>query len=330
MRFLLKLFLVLLLIYGTFWLFSLKSYPVTFGLSFDIEYTKYLGLDWKKAYQSILTDLRPSYIRLSAPWNQIEGSEKKFDFSELDYLVKEAQKNNVKIVLAVGQKVPHWPECHYPEWVKEIPTKDERKPKLLNYVETVVNRYKSNPAIEFWQVENETFISFTFGECKIFDTTAITDEIALVRKLDPTHKILVTDSGELSTWYPAAKTADLFGTTLYRVARTPNKGFIIKYDWLPAAFYKARAKIFGLKHENFFVSELQAEPWFLHGGVLDNPVNEHTQTFDLKRFRKNITYTEHVGASRAYLWGVEWWYWMKEKHNDPTYWNEAREIMKKK
>jgi len=36
-------------------------------------------------------------------------------------------------------------------------------------------------------------------------------EIALVRAKDPSRKVIVTDSGELSFWISAAKRADILG-----------------------------------------------------------------------------------------------------------------------
>jgi hypothetical protein len=325
-RFIVKSLILILIVYGIFWLFSIRTYSVTFGLSFDVAYAKYLKLDWKKVYEGIVTDLHPQTIRLSAPWDTIESTKGVYDFTDLDYEFTMAKDHHVKVLLVIGQKVPHWPECHFPEWAKEYP-RDTRQPELLKYVKEVVTRYKNNPALELWQVENEPFISFTFGECSRFDTIAVAMEIDLVRKLDTTHKILVTDSGELSTWYPAAKSGDLFGTTLYRVVRDPN-GMIWKYDWLPAAFYKMKAKLLGLNHDNFFVAELQAEPWFLNGGANDNTLEQQKETFDINRFEKNISYAQHLGASRAYLWGAEWWYWMKEKQDDASYWDYAKNILK--
>jgi len=28
-----------------------------------------------------------------------------------------------------------------------------------------------------------------------------------------------------------------------------------------------------------------------------------------------------------YLWGSEWWYWLKEKQNDPKIWEEAKNLI---
>ena len=326
-RFIFKTLAIILVIYGIFWLFSIKSYPTSFGISFDDRYATSLGLDWKKTYQAMLHDLKPQFVRIPARWSDIEREENTYSWSTTDYLIKEAGKNNVKVTLVMGQKVPRWPECFFPEWSMFL-TPTERKEALLDYVKATINRYKNNPAIEIWQVENEPFISFAFGECKFFDKSVVKEEVALVRSLDSKHKILITDSGELSTWYPAAKTGDFFGTTLYRVIRDPN-GNIWNYDLLPAAFYKLKAKLLGLSHDKFFVAELQAEPWYASGDANDNSLTDQAKTFDLDRFKKNISYAQHLNASRAYLWGVEWWYWMKEKHGDATYWEEAKGVVKK-
>ncbi|MFA4931278.1 MAG: hypothetical protein WC570_05445 [Patescibacteria group bacterium] len=45
---------------------------------------------------------------------------------------------------------------------------------------------------------------------------------------------------------------------------------------------------------------------------------------NLDRLEKNFDYASRVGFSRAYLWGVEWWYWMKETNNDPSFWEAVK------
>ena len=201
----------------------------------------------------------------------------------------------------------------------------EARAHLLRYVSAVVNRYKDHPALELWQVENEAFINFKFGECEGFDESAVEDELAIVRSLDTNHKIVMTDSGELSTWRKPSQLSDIFGTTLYRIVRTPS-GFIWSYDWLPAGFYKLKARLLGLSHQDFFVAELQAEPWFVGGDPTNTPIEEQEKTMNVKRIQKHIDYAERVGSSRAYLWGVEWWYWMKEVGGDDGFWGVVREL----
>jgi hypothetical protein len=323
---LLAVFAFLLFIYLLLWAFSTKKYPVEFGISFEHEYATYLELDWKKTYKSILSELKPAYVRISAKWEDVEPKENFYSFEKLDFLMNEAAKANTKVTLVIGQKTPRWPECHAPTWANSLEG-NPRKEKILAYEKMVIERYKNHPALEIWQVENEPFILFPFGECIAYDKNLIYEEIALVKNLDPERKTLVTDSGELSLWYPANKTGDIFGTTLYRVVRAPNNA-IVNYDWVPPAFYKVKAFILGIKSQSFFVSELQEEPWF-NGDSLTTPLSIQEETMSPERFKKNVEYTKKIGASRAYLWGVEWWYWMKEKQNDPTYWDLSKEVFRK-
>jgi len=301
---------------------SQKQYDVKFGVSFSPEYAQSLGMDPKSVYNQILTDLKPKYLRLSIPWSRVETKKDSYFFSDVDYYMDEAEKHNVKVLLALGQKVPRWPECYIPEWTKTMPIND-KKDALLAYIETTVNRYKNHKALEYWQVENEPFIKFAFGECSVFDEESVKSEVEFVKKLDPNHKIIMTDSGELSTWNKASSMGDILGVTLYRVVRTQG-GTVWNYNLIPASAYKVRAFLWGKSYENFFVSELQAEPWFTGGTPLNTETNVQEQTSSLAQMKKNISFAKKVGASRAYFWGVEWWYWMKTTQNNSTYWDEAK------
>ncbi|MBP7992239.1 MAG: beta-galactosidase [Candidatus Magasanikbacteria bacterium] len=304
--------------YSALWVMSAKQYPVTYGISFSKNYANDLELDWKKTYIDILTELKPAYIRLGAEWNGIETEQGKFNFSDLDFMMNEAEKHNAKVLLAIGQKVPRWPECHYPLWYRDLNPKEQRE-ATLNYIEKTVANYKNHPALEIWQVENEPYISFDFGECKIFNRDLVKYEIALVQQLDPNHRTVITDSGEMSLWHETVQAGDLFGTTLYRAVAGPM-GWKFYYNWLPPGLYKVRAFWQGRTPQTFFISELQAEPWYSGTGPKDTPIKEQELTMSPKRLQANMDVAERTGASRAYLWGVEWWYFMKEKNNDARYW----------
>jgi hypothetical protein len=310
------------IIYGVLWIISRKEYKVEFGVSFSPEYAESLGLDSKKAYVEILKDLKPKYIRLAVPWSRVELNNGSYSFTNVDYYMNEAKKYNTKVVLSLGQKVPRWPECYIPEWIKTTPV-SEKKKELLSYIETTVNRYKDHEALEYWQVENEPFIKFEFGECSIFDESSVKGEVELVKSLDPKHKIIMTDSGELSTWQKASSMGDILGVTLYRVVRT-RSGFVWNYSWIPASVYELRAALWGKNYNNFFVSELQAEPWFDGGTPTNTEISIQEQTSSLAQMQKNISFAKKVGASRVYFWGVEWWYWMKSTQNNSIYWEEGK------
>jgi len=317
--------LVIVVAYVFLWVSSYKKYPVDFGVSFSEEHAKYLGLDWKETYNSILTDLKPKYIRLSAPWNNIEKVDGNFDFTDIDYMMNEAKKAGTKVTLVVGQKAPRWPECYVPDWASQL-SSQEYQIRLNNYLTKIVNRYKDNSALELWQVENEPFIDFKFGDCKNFRADLVDEEVKLVSFLDQPHWTIVTDSGELGWWKKAGQVGDLFGTTLYRIVRLPN-GMVWSYDWLPPAFYRYKALLNGIHLESMYISELQAEPWFTGAGPNETSLKEQAKTMSIKRLQKHVDFVERIGVQRTYLWGAEWWYWMKTKNNDSGYWNFVKELM---
>ncbi len=316
---------LLALAYGGLWWYGRSTHPISYGISFSSSYATWLHIDWKKMYTEMLQDLKPEFIRISADWDDIEKEEGVYDFSSVDFMMNTARDQGARVLLVVGQKTPRWPECHTPEWaVAEGATSYEDR--VARYVEAVVGRYKDHAALEYWQVENEPFINFEFGECEHFRRDLFSRELEIVRKLDTVHDVVVTDSGELSTWRTAAKAGDIFGTTMYRVIRTPG-GRVVPYDWLPMGWYRLRAALWGIPHERFFVSELQAEPWVHTGGIPASSVEEQMKTMNVARMKKNMEDAKHSGASRAYLWGVEWWYWMKYEHGDGSFIDAAKEYV---
>src|SRR5690606_27427087 len=112
---------------------------------------------------------------------------------------------------------------------------------------------------KYWQIENEPYLDF--GICPKPDPNRVNEEIQIVKSLDP-RPVLLTDSGELSTWYPVMELGDVFGTTLYRNVWSPWFG-IVEYP-LPPMFYTAKSRIVQLitgMNKPSIVAELQAEPW---------------------------------------------------------------------
>ena len=271
-----------------------------YGVSFNSEYAAYLGLNPDKVFDTILNKWNFKYIRLSAQWDEIEKTRGIYDFSSLNKLMDAAAVSGAKVTLAVGQKIPRWPECHAPAWADGL-SDNEYKAAIKRFVKATVDQYKDHPALEIWQVENEPLLKF--GECRFFDTTMLSSEIASVKSLDANHKIIITDSGELSSWRHTAKAADLFGTTMYRTVWNKYLGYV-SYDWLLPLFYRAKLLFTGQKTENAFISELQAEPW-----VTDQDV-------------------KNMDLADQYLWGAEWWYWLSEKKDVNDFVDFAKTLKK--
>ncbi len=291
------------------------------GVTFSLRYAGDIGLNWREAYLATLDDLGVKKIRIPVYWDLTEPKEGEYNFADLDWQLEEAQKRNAEIILAIGQKVPRWPECAIPEYVKNDDAK--RKTELAKFIEVVVNRYKNNPSVRYWQVENEPFLKF--GECPALDVNLLDNEIAIVRKIDPSRKIIITDSGELSLWTNAEKRADIFGTTMYRTIYSNKYGFYT-YPIGPRFFqfkYWMNRLIVGQK--NAIVIELQAEPW-IAGWTTNQPLANQFVSMNVDKLRENVSFAKKVGFPEIYLWGVEWWYWLKITQNHPELWNTAREM----
>jgi len=297
------------------WIFLIKlsGYEknlMIYGVSFNTEYVEYLGLDTKLSFIKIVDDWQFKYVRLSAQWDLIEKTKGHYDWKDLDWMMNEAGKRKAKIILAVGNKTPRWPECHFPNWV-DVSSHDNHKTDLVNFITTVVGRYKNHPALEIWQVENEPFLGF--GNCQPLTADQLKDEVALVKKLDPSHPTMVTDSGELSLWRKAAKQADLFGTTLYRVVWNKKIGYW-SYDWLlPPLAYTAKLWLNGRDMRSAYITELQAEPWIPDKPLADTSLPEQFRSMSLDRLKSNVNFAARTGMPRAYLWGAEWWLWLETR-----------------
>ncbi|PIR73834.1 MAG: hypothetical protein COU40_00325 [Candidatus Moranbacteria bacterium CG10_big_fil_rev_8_21_14_0_10_35_21] len=314
------LLVVILLIYFNF---PIKTPDKKFGLgvTFSSRYASDINLDWKETYLAILDDLKIKKIRLPVYWDIVEPSQGIYNFTDLDWQLQEARKREVEVIVAVGQKVPRWPECFTPEWAKN--NNQMKNEAILKFMEVVVDRYKNNSAVKYWQVENEPFLPF--GYCPDFDINNLDPEIATVRAKDPSRKIIVTDSGELSLWFRAAKRADIFGTTMYRTIWKKEIGYF-KYPVGPR-FFKVKYLLnkYIARNENAIVIELQAEPW-IAGATTDGQLEEQFKSMNLKQLKENVEYAKKVGFPEIYLWGVEWWYWLKTTQGHPELWDTAKEI----
>jgi len=293
------------------------------GMTFSSKYASSIGLDWKANYVAMLDDLQIRKIRIPVYWDLVESEEGVYDFSDVDWQLDEAGKRNAEIILAIGQKTPRWPECNIPDWARQ--SDEKRKEKLLEFVDVTARRYKDTRVIKYWQVENEPFLRF--GICPAPDAGLLDREIAVVREIDNARDIIVTDSGELSLWVQAAKRGDIFGTTMYRTIWKEGIGYF-EYPIGPRFFQfkNLLIKIFA-QQANAIVIELQAEPW-ISGATTDNVLAEQFKSMNPEQLESNVEYAEKVGFPEIYLWGVEWWYWLKETQGHPELWDTAREIYK--
>ncbi len=300
---------------------------VHLGMTFSSRYATDLGLDWKETYRALLSDVGVKKMRIPVYWDLVEPEPGKTYYADVDWQIEEAKKAGAEIILSIGQRVPRWPECHIPGWAKQK-SDEERQQALKGFLAETVNRYKYESIITTWQVENEPFLVF-FGECPPLDVDFLEEEVALVKALDGERQrpVLLTDSGELSIWTRAAKRGDIFGTTMYRMIYKGGWGYVT-YPIGPN-FFRAKEWLVRLvtDQEHFMVIELQAEPW-TNGWVGNVSLPEQFITMNEKLLEENVTYARQVGFQDIYLWGGEWWYWLKTKKDYPAVWEKGKELFK--
>lgn len=307
-------------------LLSYKKDPqnISYGVTYSKFYSDELGLPYKETFISLLDDLKIRKFRLAAYWPMIEPEKGKFTYNDMDFQIVEAQKRDAKVILAVGRRLPRWPECHIPDWAKGM-TWDEQKKEILTYLEKTVNRYKSYDNITYWQVENEPYLTvFAPEHCGSLDADFLKEEIALVRKLDPSRPILVTDSGNLGLWQGAWRNGDAFGTSVYIYLWNPDFG-AVKSLYLPS-YYKFKTNLMTLLFGNkkSFLIELSLEPWLLES-VTTATMQTQIDRMGMDKVEEILNFAKKTGFEEQYLWGVEWWIWMKNKGHT-EYFEKAKEI----
>lgn len=315
------------LIFLGLWILSLgteiEENPKT-GVTFSARYARELMVNPKEAYQKILTDLKPELVRLPIYWDEVEMQPGEYDFSETEEYMEQAMQSGSDVILVVGFKQPRWPECFQPNWTKTL-TQEEFSQKVIELVKIEVETFKKYPNIKYWQVENEPFVDF--GICPPANYQRVLEEIKVVRELDP-RPILITDSGELSSWFSTMKIAPVFGTTLYRAVWNPIFGSVY-YPWPPVA-YHIKSQIAKAMTNSFsketMISELQAEPWPSDDQALINvPFEEQTELFSSNQLKENFYFARSTNLGPVLFWGAEWWYYMKQ-NGIPEYWENAKYI----
>jgi hypothetical protein len=311
--------------FGVFSLASLPQRPaqnIVWGTTYSAPYARELGLDARQAYLELLDELHPARLRLIAYWSEIETIPGQQDFSDLDFQVIEAEKRRVPYTIVIGQRVPRWPECHIPPWAAGLGP-EERHEALERYLATVVERYRTRPYLERWQVENESNVT-VFGICPPGTIRTLPAEVALVRRLSD-KPVMVTGGGE--TWPLGLRLAgegDVFGTSLYRSTRI-GRAWIFKP--LPPALYTARGNLAMRQNpqlDRVIISELQGEPW-AEGPLPGYDQRYYDITMSHHQFRKNARIARETRLAEAYWWGTEWWLYQK-RHGDSFYWNTAKDI----
>ena len=321
-----------------------QAAPLRVGTTFSPKQCEYLGVDWKKTYLEVLR-LELDIIRLGAYWSEIEKEEGIYDFTALDWQIEKARERGIPVVLAVGIKAPRWPEYFMPDWVikkarpgfaRNLAGYGYVRERAVKFTAEVVERYKEEGIIHYWQVENEPFIRIGRKHWYI-GTSLLEEEVFVLRSLDGWKRPLIMTIATYPHWLmrliarvftrfdrvrESADLCDIIGINVYPVVGHRMFGFDMRLSAAP----EARKKYFGglvgritKEGKEVWVTELQAEPW--EPGHLAYKGEEVPDTDSPADTEKVFIEMRGLGVDTFLLWGAEYWIFRRERYGD-TRWLE--------
>jgi len=297
--------------------------PKQFGVSFSAKQCRNFSLDTSETLEWLIKDAGFRRFRLMSYWNDNEKAQGQLDFTELDMQFRLIEEAGGVISLGLGARQPRWPENHWPGWAWEAP-KTQRSEALLQYIATVVERYKDSPALISYQLENEALLE-DFGVNGEVDRQRLRQEFELVKRLDPIKPIIMTTS---TSWGIPLRNPipDIVGFSFYHTLY--NKGAYRKSNFYPWTHRLRKALIKILHRKPTFIHELQCEPWG-PTAIWKMPISEQDKSMSTKHIAENIRLARAINAPPVDLWGGEWWYW-RLKNGDPSIWNTVRQELNNK
>lgn len=292
----------------------------SFGISFSLKQCRNFDLDWQPVLHSLIHDLGVKQFRLMSYWDEHETTRGNYDFATLAKQLKIIQAAGGEVSLCLGVRQPRWPENHWPNWAWRLP-KPERDTALMRYLDATVAFAKEWPCITSYQLENEALLT-NFGTRPDTDRRRLRAEFKLVKHLDPTRAVAMSTS---TSWgIPIRRPIpDYVGFSYYQVLYHDGKYRLSFHrPWLD----RIRAALIRLIHrKQSFIHELQAEPWGPKN-IWEMDLPEQYKSMSLAQLQSNIRQAEATGLYPIYLWGAEWWYWLKSKNRAPEHWNAVQKL----
>jgi len=329
--------------------------PVQVGISFSPQRAAYLGLDYQSAFTR-LEALHFRVIRLSAYWDQIDAD----GYTQLDWLMSEARRAGQPVALTVGMKALGWPEFFIPASVmpaaglsqgEDVAADSSLRASTLAFVDDTVLRYRDNPSLIAWQIENEPFNRA--GPQRLWiDAEFLRDEITRVRQLDNHHRQLIVNAFshfnlvfdqasarqgfDLRQWLGfEADSAERDGLSVL------NKGDILGLDVYTAIGYSflgqdhmsnadgdwpdrlARVRdLVRSQGKQAWITEAQAEPWESAANSNADPKSTSPQAI-----RSIFANLKDAGFSTILFWGSEYWLWRQDQ-GDPRWIDTVKTILR--
>lgn len=272
------------------------------------------------------------HVRLSVPWDEVEPRAGEFDFAALDAQLAAAAQAGATVSLSVGMKAQRHPEFYIPAWAIEglelprgavLSDNRELRQRALRMVVAVVRHVGDSPVVDSWGAENEGYIASPRSNDWALSREYAAEVVATVREHDPLDRPVAINHAQHFVmdrrWKDALADSDVLGQSLYPFRNYGVLGwqFVVNImeigPLMPNYAYQAReARAAG---KQFWVTELQAEPWTDEDARLLTPENP-SPNLSPGRLERNVRYARQTGAERVYLWGAEWWLYEGEQFGD--------------
>ena len=119
----------------------------------------------------------------------------------------------------------------------------------------------------------------------------------------------------------------MFGTSVYVHFWNPELGQFKTI--LPPWAYRVKDNLMGVLYgeKPTLLIELSAEPWLLEP-IVDVPLEIQFTRMNLEMFEE-IPVCRKTHFQEQYLWGAEWWYWLKLQEY-PEMWDRGKNSIRKK
>jgi hypothetical protein len=298
--------------------FTMSAIPEHFGVSFSLKQCRAFGIDTAGTLGWLL-DKGWRRFRLMSYWDEHEKEQGVFDFTALDAQIQQISEAGGVISLCLGARQPRWPENHWPDWAWQA-DKSVRSEALLNYIQTVVNRYKDNPAIVSYQLENEALLK-SFGLRPEVDRSRLRAEFTLVKRLDPPRPVIMTTS---TSWgIPLRRPIpDIVGFSYYHTVWN-NRLHDYTTAGQSALVHRLRAWLVrAIWQRPSFIHELQCEPW-APKAIWEVSTAEQDKSMSLMHIAASFQKARQTGLQPVDIWGSEWWYW-RHIHGDDSIWEAVQ------
>ncbi len=274
-------------------------------------------------------------VRLSVEWSQVEPREGEYDFAVMDALVAEAASHGATVLLGVGVKAQRHPEFYVPGWVTErallhldevISNDPFLHDQALAMVGAVVGHYRDAPAIDSWEADNEPYVASSRSEQWTLSRSFVAEEVAAIKANDGQGRPVVINHAQHFVfdrrWKDALADGDVLAASIYpfRNYEILGRQFVVPILEIGplAPNYAAQARAARSEGKQFWITEMQAEPWYDGDMRLLSPANP-SPNLTHENFARNVEYARRSGGARVYLWGSEWWLYEAERFGDRSW-----------